>query len=393
MMPNMDMRKRQRYRRDNSRLFELSSTFTGNSARLHTLFVVVWFVLPALYLTSSSTNSMSPSVFAWPYLSNNAAVQDMVLSQAQAIDDPFQPSADVSSGGGDQGVSDAANIQAGEAGAATKTSDTQSDPVAKPADSVPSAPKFDRSKIKNPVGPLLEPHKRDQFIYNMLVHFERKVMVCLAPRAVLFPLRDVLQKRGGLIEPMQMPEPARANLFRDKKYKRIALVRNPSVRLMSIYKAKFASPPKNSPTYQLFMEHLFGKKWMASHDVTELERPTFSDFVAQVKQNGFDGDEVWDPVTKICGMDKVKYNTILYTENYLADSDMLLNTFDVKVYPPNVKNTTEFNMELIGLAQQISSADLKVISGLYKDDFAEFGYTPGGKDFAFFKKRSPPPKR
>eukprot|EP00188_Purpureofilum_apyrenoidigerum_P002419 Plantae.Rhodophyta-Purpureofilum_apyrenoidigerum.ctg24985.p1 GENE.Plantae.Rhodophyta-Purpureofilum_apyrenoidigerum.ctg24985~~Plantae.Rhodophyta-Purpureofilum_apyrenoidigerum.ctg24985.p1 ORF type:complete len:439 (+),score=76.95 Plantae.Rhodophyta-Purpureofilum_apyrenoidigerum.ctg24985:122-1318(+) len=398
MVPQVDARKKQMYRRDNSRLFGLPSTFTGNSAKLHTLFVVVWFVLPALYLTSSSTNGMTPSVLAWPLLSNSAAVQDMISSQAQAIEDPFQPSADFGSSDGDDsnaGQINPADAQASvERGNAANPAGTDANvSAAHPDPPKPAAIKFDRSKIKNPVGPLLEPQKREQFIYNMLVHPERKTMVCLSPRAVLFPLRDVLMKRAGMIEPLKLPEADRADLFRDKSYKRIAFVRNPSTRLMSIYKAKFLTPAKESPAYKLFMEHLFGKAWVASHDIVKIERPTFTDFIEQVKQNGFDGDEVWDPVTKICGMDKAKYNLFLHTENYVDDSNFLLNSFDVNVYPPAVKNITEFHMELIGIAQEISKEDLTLLSGLYKEDYTLFGYTPGGKDFAYFRKNPPPPKK
>lgn len=206
-------------------------------------------------------------------------------------------------------------------------------------------------------------------------------MICLAARSTLYPLQSALTRLAHLTQALAMTTEQRRSIISDSSYKRVAFVRNPSVRAYSVYLSKFKHLDQKSSDYKLFMEHLMGKEWVRSHDVTTMERLSFEAFLDQVKQNGFDGDEVWDSINTICGMDSVTYDYILRTESYTEDATKLLKALGLPKIPPAVFNITEFRVETEGIGAQMPEAVLRKLGDIYEDDYSKLGYTREGKDF------------
>lgn len=245
-------------------------------------------------------------------------------------------------------------------------------------------------KVKpiNPAGKMGEPHTREQFLYAVFADATKKLMICLAPRSTLFPFQDAILKSPGMVHALSMNKKSREALVKDTSYTRVLFTRNPSTRLYSVYLNKFYNRDKTSSDYKIFMEHLMGQAWVKANNIVELPRPSFMDFLEQIEANGFDGDEVWDPVHRICGMDQMKYDITFHTEDYVNNAGRFLATLGYKKTPSAVMNVTEISRETLGIGNELTAPVLKKLSKLYLRDYMDHGYTVAGKDFL----RLPPPK-
>mmetsp|Transcript_30281 Transcript_30281/g.116151 ORF Transcript_30281/g.116151 Transcript_30281/m.116151 type:complete len:375 (-) Transcript_30281:674-1798(-) len=361
----MDLGRKLPYKkRQDTGVFSLTSTFAGKAGKLQTLFIFIWFVVPAILLNTAPLRSddLFPTEKS-ATIQGDAGLAAPPQFQAPTGGNPSAPSVVVGSVPG-------SNPSDGIApGAGAKPQ------IAKPPPAKPAAP------AGNPAGAIPDPQKREQVLYNVYADPGKKVMVCLAPRATLYPLQSALTKIAKLKRFSDLSPQEKESVFTASGYKRIAFVRNPSARLHAVYVDKFVKKDASSEGYKLFMQHLKGADFVRNNDVSKLPRLTFVEFLKQVKENGFDGDEVWDSINVICGMDKVQYDFILHSESYVADATKLLNGLGLSRIPHAVFDITEFKSETNGIGDKINQEAIDILASLYTADYDKLGYTRGGRDF------------
>ncbi|KAJ8902077.1 hypothetical protein NDN08_006485 [Rhodosorus marinus] len=360
----MDLGRKLPYKkRQDTGLFSLTSTFAGKAGKLQTVFIFIWFVVPAILLNTAPLQS--DDLFP--------AQKSATVQGDAGFAPPPQPQAPTGSnpsGASGVGSVPGSNPSTGiAAGAGAKPQ------IAKPLPPKPAA------AAGNPAGTIPDPQKREQVLYTVYADPSKKVLVCLAPRATLFPLQSALTKIAKLKRFTDLSPQEKDSVFTASGYKRIAFVRNPSTRLHAVYVDKFVKKDAGSEGYKQFMQHLKGVDFVRNNDVSKLPRLTFVEFLKQVQENGFDGDEVWDSINVICGMDKVQYDFILHSESYVADTTKLLNGLGMSRIPQAVFDITEFKTETNGIGDKINQEAIDILASLYTADYDKLGYTRGGRDF------------
>jgi chondroitin 4-sulfotransferase 11 len=188
----------------------------------------------------------------------------------------------------------------------------------------------------------------------------------------------------------------------------LIIVRHPFHRLLSAYRDKFERDKNNNLKEKAFYNVRYGQKMVSTYRAAALKRfgpkffaaennfgtplpvkgyrsakfPTFWELVQYVKhQPAKTLDNHLKPVTFLCSLCTVEYNTIFHTETLEEEKNEVIRVLkiDPKILSQDSNQNVNRNFsqeEMFALyAKQLPDDDFHGLYRVYENDFKAFGYT------------------